>query len=114
MTRIYSESEVVARVPGLSGQLLIRLIEAEVVRPVARAPEPCFHRVDLARLELACELAEQFDLEPEALGLVLDLVDRVHGLRREMRALMRVLRAEPEEVRARIAAALRDEIARGG
>ncbi len=106
MTRIITQKELIARVPGLTGPRLVRYIEAEIVRPVQAEPEPGFHRVDLARLELACELADQFDLNAEALGLVLSLVDQLHGMRAELHALLDAIAAQPDEVRHAIARAL--------
>ncbi len=106
MSRIYTEREVIARVPGLSGARLLRFIEAEIVLPIRRVPEPGFRAVDLARLGLACELADQFDLEGEALALVLSLVDQLHARRAELRRLLGAVAAQPPEVRAQIAAAL--------
>ncbi len=109
MTRIYSEQEVVARVRGLSVPLLLRFIEAEIVRPVSRGKPQArgYAKVDVARLRLACELAEEFDLDTDALGLVMGLIDRLHATRADLRALMRAVAAEPEDVRARIAATVR-------
>ena len=109
MTRIYTEQEVVARVRGLSVPLLVRFIEAEIVRPVARGKPQArgYGRVDVARLQLACDLADEFDLDTDALGLVMGLIDRLHATRADLRAVMQAIAAEPEEVRARIAAAVR-------
>ncbi len=112
MSRIYTRKELIARVPGLTGPRLVRFIEAEIVTPVQRTPEPVFHPIDLARLELACELADQFDLNADALGLVLSLVDQLHGVRGELHALMRAVAAQPAEIRARIGAALQEARAR--
>lgn len=109
MTRIYTEQEVVAQVRGLSVPLLVRFIEAEIVRPVARGKPQArgYGRVDVARLQLACELREQFDLDTDALGLVMGMIDRLHATRADLRAVMRAVATEPEDVRARIAAAVR-------
>ena len=106
MSRVYTQKEVVALVPGLNGARLVHFIEAEIVTPVAREPEPAFRRIDLARLELACELADQFDLNEDALGLVLSLVDQLHGTRHELRRLMRAVSEQPEELRRAIGASL--------
>ncbi len=106
MSRIYTEKEVVALVPGLTGARLVRFIEAEIVLPIRRAPEPGFQGIDLARLRLACELSDQFGLDTEALALVLSLVDQLHARRAELAALRKAIAAQPAETRARIGAAL--------
>ena len=112
MSRIYTEREVVARVPGLTGARLVQFIEVGIVLPVKREKEPGFQRLDLARLELACELADQFDLGGEALNLVLSLVDQLHAKRAELRAVLRAVEAQPADTRKRIAEALQAARAR--
>ncbi len=111
MSRIYTEREVVALVPGLTGARLVQFIEIGIVLPVERGQEPGFQRLDLARLELACELADQFELGGEALTLVLSLVDQLHAKRAELRAVLEAVEAQPPATRARIAKAL--QAARG-
>lgn len=106
MSRIYTETEVIARVPGLTGPRLMRFIEAEIVLPIRRRPEPGFQGIDLARLELACELSDQFELNGEALELVLSLVDQLHATRAELRVLVKAIEAQPADMRAQIGAAL--------
>ena len=59
--------------------------------------------IDIARLELACDLHDQYEAEPEAIGLMISLIDQLHGLRAEMRGLVRALDAQPEAVRRDIA-----------
>ncbi len=107
MSRFYSETEVVARVPGLTGARLVRFVEVGIVLPVKRDKAQGYQRVDLARLELACELADQFALEEDALALVLSLVDQLHAKHAEMQVLRQAVAAQPKEIRARISAALR-------
>ncbi len=102
----YSQSRVVARVRHLDERRLEALIEAGAIRPAEVAGERQFSEADLARLELLCELAETFELDEEAAAMVIDLIDQIHGLRRQLRRLLAALEAEPEEVRARIRRAL--------
>ena len=65
-----------------------------------------FGEVDVARVRLICELKIDLAIDEEALPVVLDLMDQVHGLRGRLAALARALAAEPEDVRRRIAAAI--------
>ncbi len=106
MSRIYTEREVIALVPGLTGARLVHFIEAEIVLPIERRPEPGFQNIDLARLELACELVDQFELNEDALKLVLSLVDQLHAKRAELGALLAALEAQPAPVRRAIGEAL--------
>jgi chaperone modulatory protein CbpM len=102
MTTLYSFRETVLRVPGLTEERLTRLVAAEVVRPVQGVAGDGFGQVDVARLRLACELCEGYALEDEALAMVMELIDRMHGLRRDLRVLADAVEAQPDEVRRAI------------
>ncbi|RME16053.1 MAG: hypothetical protein D6801_06225 [Alphaproteobacteria bacterium] len=106
MRRDYTVEMLLAEVPGLTGRRLERFARAGIVTRVERGAAP-YRAVDRARLALACELADAFDLEDEALAMVLDLVDRMHSARADLRALMGAVAAEPEEVRVRMLATMR-------
>jgi chaperone modulatory protein CbpM len=104
VTRHYTETEVVARVRGLTVASLRSYTAIRCVRPELRDGRLTFSEADLARLRLLCELGDDFDLDEESSALVLSLIDQIHGLRRELRTLALALADEPEEVRSRIRA----------
>jgi len=106
MTVRFTHDEAVAAVGALSHRRLTRFVEAELVTPLQTAEGPAFHRLDLARLELLCELADHFDLDTDALGVIMGLVDRYHGVRAELRCVLEAVEDEPPEVRARLAEAI--------
>ena len=108
MTLRYTEAQVVATVTRLTTTRLRAFIETDCVIPARREGALVFDEADRARLELLCELAEDFELDDEALGLVMSLIDQVHGLRRQLRGLADAVEAETEEVRARIRTRLRE------
>ena len=104
--QVYSETEVVARIQGLTVARLRAFVAAECVAPAEREGRLAFAEADLARVRLLAELASDFDLDEEAAGLVVSLVDQIHGLRMQLRRLGEAVAAEPEEVRGRIAGRL--------
>lgn len=106
MTVRFTEEEAVAAVAALSRRRLVRFVEAELVTPVQTENGPAYHRLDLARLELMCELSDHFDLNSDALAIVMGLVDQLHGVRAELRCVLEAIEAEPPEVRARLAEAI--------
>lgn len=106
MTHFYSETQVVEAVTSLTQIRLTSFVEAGFVQPMHTGDGPAFRQIDLARLDLLCELSEQLDLEESALEIVMSLVDQLHGVRAELRAVLGALAVEPDEVRARIADAL--------
>lgn len=106
-TGFLSEDEVIAAVGRLDRVRLARFVRAEVIRPAdAGAGRMVYRQIDIARMELLCDLCDDFDLDDTALGIVMDLVDQLHGARGDLTALMAALAEEPEEVRARIMARL--------
>lgn len=106
MTKRYTETEAIAAVARLTRPRLIGFIEAQVVSPLQGDDGHVFRRIDLVRLELLCDLSDAFDLDDDALGVVMSLVDQLHTTRAELRRVIAAVQAEPGDVRARIAAQL--------
>ncbi len=102
MTRYLTEEELIAAIPQLTSQRLTTFIEAEILAPIQSEQGRVFRRIDRARAALACDLADDFDLHEEALSMVLSLIDQLHGVRAELRAVLDALESEPPEVRRRI------------
>ncbi len=106
MPEAYSEEETIAAVRRLTRTRLSAFVSAEAVRPAREPGGVRYTRVDIARLELLCDLTDGFELEDDALGLVVELIDQLHAARAELAALMRAISEEPPETRRRLAAAL--------
>ena len=102
MSTHYSEDEVVAIVATLTRKQLVSFVRAEIVLPLQSEAGPRFRQMDIARIELCCELCDQFQLQDEALGMVLSLVDQLHGVRAELRTVLEAIEAEKSDVRTRI------------
>jgi len=102
-----TEEETLDAVARLDRARLTRFVQTEVVRPAETGGQVVYRRVDIARLELLCDLCDDFGMDDDALGIVMDLVDQLHGTRGDLAALVRALEAEGEEVRARVMARLR-------
>ncbi|NJM83846.1 MAG: hypothetical protein HC844_16600 [Tabrizicola sp.] len=106
MTVLYTETEVISRVPGLTAGRLAAFVTAELVDPHRRAEGLGFDPIALARLALLMDLTLHFDLEGDALAIVLSLIDELHAAHGDMAALAEALSAEPEDVRRRVATTL--------
>jgi chaperone modulatory protein CbpM len=52
-----------------------------------------FSEIDMARAQLIHDLRHDFGVNDEAVPLILDLIDQVHGLRRLLRDVMEKERA---------------------
>lgn len=101
-----TEDEVIAAIRRLDRARLSRFLQAEVIRPADAGGRMVYRQIDIARIELLCDLCDDFDFGDEALAMVMGLVDQLHGTRGDLRELMRALAQEPEEVRLRIMARL--------
>jgi chaperone modulatory protein CbpM len=104
MSNRYSEQDVLATVAPLTRKQLVSFVQAEIVVPLQSESGPVYCQMDIARIELLCELSEQFDLQDEALGMVISLIDQLHGVRAELRTVLAAVESEQAEVRSRIGA----------
>jgi chaperone modulatory protein CbpM len=98
--------ELLRQVRGLDRRDLIRWIEDRLVLPERRDQTWIFHEVDVARVELILEIRHEFAIDEEVLPLVLDLLDQVYDLRRQLRRICDALAAQPQDVQAAVRRAL--------
>lgn len=103
----FTEIQVLAAIPRLTAVRLSTFVDMQIVVPRREADHPLFGPIEVARLELLCDLADQFDLQEDALGIVMSLIDQLHSARRDFRALAAAVAAEPADARKRIAASFR-------
>lgn len=68
--------------------------------------------IDVARLRLLNELADDIGLDDDTVEAVVALIDQVHTLRSQLKALAGAIAEQPPETREAIAAALKRR--RGG
>ena len=106
MTDSFSEDEVIATITRLTRHQLVGYIKAEFVRPVQRDGAYLFGRIDIARLELLCDLSDDLELNEGALAVVISLLDQLHAARQERVRLAKAMDDLPDDLRARILAVL--------
>jgi chaperone modulatory protein CbpM len=110
MTDHLTEDEVFIAIPGLSRTRLVAFIETEVIIPLHREGDASssrvFRLVDVARIQVLCDLADDLELDETALEVIAPLIDQLHAARQELLAIARAVAAEPPDVRARIGAAV--------
>lgn len=107
MTDRFSEDEVVATVTRLTRSQLVRFVEGEFVKPERDAGAWVFRRVDLARLELLCDLSQDMDLDETGLDIVISLLDQLHAARQDLATMARAIDALPTDLRDRILTAMK-------
>ncbi len=67
-------------------------IKEEWLIPRATATELTFSEVDLARAKLIQDLKRDIGVNDEGVGVVLNLLDQVHGLRKALAGLLQAMR----------------------
>ena len=72
----------------LDDTTLTAWIAEEWIIPHSAAAEPEFAEVDVARAELIRDLKHDLDVNDAGIGVILNLVDQVHGLRRTLGELL--------------------------
>src|SRR3984893_6555312 len=90
----------------LDAQALEAWVEAGWLLPRQHGATRDFSEVDLARAQLIQDLG-RLGANDEAIPVILDLIDQVHGLRRTLRDLLSAIHAQPEAMRRWIVADLR-------
>lgn len=63
-------------------------ISEEWLRPAETAGEMTFTEIDLARARLIADLTHDMGVNDAGVGVILHLIDQMHGLRRAMNDLM--------------------------
>ena len=102
------ESEILGLFSGLRRETLHVWIERGWLAPSRGGDGYIFQEIDVARLRLIVEFRTDLALDDEALDVVLPLLDQVHGLRRELHRLADAVKAQPQDVQARISAHLEE------
>lgn len=103
-TQYFSETQTLAAVPSLSQSQLGTFLSDGLITAHPSPEGTMFRAVDVARLALLCDLAEHFDLEGDALAVVIGLIDQLHITRQHLRAMAQALEVEPQDLRARVGA----------
>ena len=97
---------VVAMFTGLDEPELLTWADRGWVRPVEAASGLEFDEIDVARVRLIYDLRTSLHIDEDTIPVVLSLLDEVHDLRSELRAVLRAVEAQPEAVRRAILTAM--------
>ncbi len=101
--------------PGEVCRLVVGVREAELqlwidrawLRPQRRGETWHFAEIDIARVRLIVTLQVELEIDPEAVPVVLSLLDQLHDARRGLRQLQRAIAENlPADQQQRLAEAL--------
>lgn len=107
-----TEAEVIERVDQLTVRRLRLWVRKGWLAPATGEAGPVFDELDLARIRLVCELRADMNLNDETVPIVLSLIDQLHGLRRELRALAGAIEQQPRDIRQQLQRAYRRSLDR--
>src|SRR4030095_4864643 len=79
-----------------------RWVARGLLRPSADGGEWVLEPVDVARARLLADLTDQLGFDEDAVETVVDLLDQVHTLRRQLHQLGLAISRQPNEARQRI------------
>jgi chaperone modulatory protein CbpM len=96
---------------GVEADVLEAWMAAGWVTPSAQAGRRQFSAIDVARVRLIRDLRGEIGVNDEGVGVILDLIDQLHGLRRTLGQLLTAFRTLPSDVRERLALDLHDVVA---
>src|SRR3954469_8688483 len=74
-------------------------VEKQWVLPLEQNGQFIFSEGDVARVQMILELRRDLAIDEEAMSVVLDLLDKLYGLRRQMRHLLAAISELPEPQR---------------
>ena len=83
-----------------------RWVARGLLRPGAGGDGWSFEQIDVARARLLGELVDELGFDDESVDTVVDLVDQVHTLRRQLDLLGHAIAEQPAATREAIAVAL--------
>lgn len=101
------EAEILQSFSRLHRETLHMWIDRGWLAPSGSRNGYRFREIDVARLQLIHEFHYELELDVDSMDVILPLLDQVHGLRRQLRRLAGAVNAQPEDVRERIATALK-------
>ena len=102
--QLIGETELIDMIEHMEAEALRRWVDLGWVLPQGDGDSLRFDASDVARVRLICELHYELRIEEDSMSVVLSLMDQLYETRRSLRTLLSAVEAQPEDVRARIAA----------
>jgi chaperone modulatory protein CbpM len=87
---------------GVQQDELLTWIERRWVLPLNESGAYVFAESDVARVQMICDLRRDLAIDEEAMSVVLDLVDKLYALRRQMREILAAIDELPDGHREKL------------
>ena len=108
MTDAYAPEEVIARVAPLTAERLRHFERLQIVTPVITPDGPRYRTLDVRRITLLCELTDDFEVNEDALVIIMSLLDQLHGAHGKLDRIVQAIGSEPAEIKLRLSQLLHD------
>lgn len=106
-----TETDVLARISGLSKKRLRVCVSRAWVTPASGKSGAMFDEIDLARLRLISELRDNLGVNDDAVPIILSLIDQLNDAHRRLRTIDRAVRRQGPDMSEKIVSWLRAELA---
>jgi chaperone modulatory protein CbpM len=113
MTSAYAPEQVIESVTTLPAERLSHFERLRIVTPVTTSEGPRYQSLDVRRIALLCELTDDFEVNEDALVIIMSLLDQLHGVHFRLEQVVRAIDAEPSETKLRLSQRLHDNGATG-
>ena len=102
MTNAYAPEQVIERITSLTAERLSYFERLSIVTPVSTAEGLRYHTLDVRRITLLCELTDDFEVNEDALVIIMSLLDQLHGAHSKLDQVVQAIGAEPSEIKLRL------------
>jgi chaperone modulatory protein CbpM len=103
----FTERELVETVGAITLRQLRLWVRRGWVVPAQGENGPVFDEADVARARLVWQLRCDMNVNDDAVPVVLALIDQLHGIRQELKAVLGAIGDQPGDIRQRIRSAYR-------
>ncbi len=108
MAQFYAPDQVIDQITTLTADRLSHFEQLRIISPVQTPKGPRYYTVDVRRLTLLCELTDDFEVNEDALVIIMSLLDQLHGTQSKLEQILKAIAQEPTETKLRLSKRLND------
>lgn len=108
MTNAYAPEQVIRKVASLTPERLSHFEHLRIVTPVNTPDGPRYYALDVSRITLLCELTDDFEVNEDALVIIMSLLDQLHGAHNKLELILQAIGAEPSDIKLRLSQRLQE------
>ena len=102
MSNAYAPEQVIEKIASLTSERLGYFESLRIVTPVSTPEGARYNTLDVRRITLLCELTDDFEVNEDALVIIMSLLDQLHGARTRLDQVVEAIGAEPSDVKLRL------------